>query len=135
MLANLPFHHSIHWRGIVHMLAAGAARLEDRHKPTTRQGAISCRREEAAQLDAWHDDVATLRRMRRNGLAAFHSFLDVEMHPRGVANALLRELAYVLTDLPTSLYLPPPHVLPAGMRPLGTPGAWRNLSDVQWMWK
>ena len=61
--------------------------------------------------------------------------LDVELHPRGVANGLLRELAYALTDLPTSLSLPPPHLLPAGMRPLSYPGGWRNLSGVQWMWK
>jgi hypothetical protein len=45
-----------------------------------------------------------------------------------VANALLMEMAYALTDRPTSLFLPPPHVLPTGMR------EWHNLSDKPWLW-
>ena len=42
-----------------------------------------------------------------------------------VASAFLRELAHVLTDRPPSIYLPPPHVLPAGMR------GWSNMSQYK----
>lgn len=79
-------------------------------------------------MDAWHDDASTLARLSENAIAAFTSTLDVELHPRGVADAFLRELAYVLTDLPTAIALPPPHVLPPGMRD------WPNMSAYRWMW-
>ena len=127
MLANLPFHHTLSWRALAYFLSAGGARIENRHAVSSGW-VVRCRAEEAAQLDAWHDDVRTLAAMRRNALAAFIGALDVELHPRGVANALLREIAYVLTDRPTSLHLPPPHVLPTGMR------QWANMSQVKWMW-
>ena len=127
MLSNLPFHHTLSWRGLAHFISAGGAKLENRHSAISGW-ALQCRREEAAQLDTWHADVAALHELRRNALAAFSHALDVELNPRGVADAFLRELAYVLTDLPTSLHLPPPHVLPTGMRD------WKNMSGYQWMW-
>jgi len=131
MLANLPFHHTLAWRGLAHFLSAGGARLEDRHsgKAGQAQGRThKCRVEEANQLDMWHEDGATLTALRRNALAAFDTALDVELHPRGVANAFLRELAYALTDKPTSLHLPPPHVQPEGMQ------SWSNMSNYWWLW-
>jgi hypothetical protein len=127
MLSNLPFHHTISWRRIVHFLSAGGANIQTRHTAASGWRNV-CRVEEAQLLDAWHDDVRTLATVRRNAIAAFVAALDVELHPRGVANALLMEMAYALTDRPTSLFLPPPHVLPTGMR------EWRNLSDKPWLW-
>ena len=126
MMTNLPFHHSIDWRAIAHFLAVAGSGNQDRFAPAT-DWKVACRRGEAAQLDAWHDDAPTVASMRRNGIAAFRAHLDVEGYPRGVANALLRELAYSLTDTP-SFYLPPPHLLPAGMR------EWRNMTGYQWLW-
>ena len=127
MLSNLPFHHTISWRRIVHFLSAGGANIQTRHTAASGWRNV-CRVEEAQLLDSWHDDVRTLATVRRNAIAAFVAALDVELHPRGVANALLMEMAYALTDRPTSLFLPPPHVLPTGMR------EWRNLSDKPWLW-
>ena len=127
MMSNLPFHHTISWRRIAHFISAGGANIQTRHTAASGWRNV-CRVAEAQQLDAWHDDVRTLATVRRNAIAAFVAALDVELHPRGVANALLKEMAYALTDRPTSLFLPPPHVLPTGMR------EWRNLSDKPWLW-
>ena len=130
MLANLPFHHSINWRSLAYYLSPGLANLQGRDtvlKPSP--GRMACRREEAALLDKWHNDEATLERMRRNAVEVFSAFLDVELHPRGVADAFLRELSHVLTDVPASLFLPPPNVLPMGMR------QWANMTRFQFLWK
>lgn len=127
MLTNLPFHHSINWAGISRLLAAAGASNSDRFSAISGWK-VTCRREEAALLDTWHDDVASLEPMRANAVSAFRAVLDVEGNPRGVANALLRELAYVLTDLPHTFYLPPPHLLPPNMR------TWENMTQKQWLW-
>ena len=49
-------------------------------------------------LDAAHDNATLMERVRRNGQAAFEATMNVEFNPRGVVNALLQELAYVLED-------------------------------------
>ena len=127
MLTNLPFHHTIKWAGVSRLLAAAGASLNDRFAPASGWK-MTCRIAEAAQLDGWHDDAHMLELMRSNAVSAFRASLDVEGNPRGVANALLRELAYVLTDLPHTFYLPPPHLVPSGMR------AWPNMTEKQWLW-
>jgi hypothetical protein len=129
MLSNLPFHHTLEWRAIAHFLSPAFAKLEDRHTVHTDDQVAACRRDEAALVDKWHQDEQTILRMRRAGIHAFRAHLDVELHPRGVADAFLRELAYALTDVPASLFLPPPHVLPPGMH------EWANMSRFRWLWK
>lgn len=129
MLSNLPFHHSIEWRALAHFLSPAYAKLEDREKVHTDDHVASCRRDEAALVEEWNQDESTTMRMRRAAIHAFRAHLDVELHPRGVADAFLRELAYALTDVPASLFLPPPHLLPPGMR------EWGNMSRFQWLWK
>ena len=140
LLANLPFTHSLNWRGLAYFLAAGGARIEHRRvtaatraqkqwENTSMTWMDSCRREEAALLDTWHGDTTTLALLRLNALHAFRAHLDVELNPRGVASALLRELVFVLTDEPHSVYLPPVHLLPKGMQ------QWENMSGLQWLWK
>ena len=97
-----------------------AVRRPDRLIAAKGQRAV-CRAQEAEWLAARHADQPLLTRMRRNGRAAFVAHLDVEGHPKGVAHALLKELAYILEEPnpypPTSyaytagLNLPPPHLL------------------------
>ena len=132
MMANLPFHHSLDWRALAHFLSAGLANIGEREREGVGmlgERVVSCRRQEAAQLDRWHADVLTLSQMRRNAIEAFSAHLNVEVRPRGVCDAFLRELAYILTDLPGSLFLPPPHVLPLGMK------EWENMTSFAWLWK
>lgn len=130
LLGNLPFHRSIRWRALSHFLAAGGARPDHREQPVLAGSwEDACRREEAVLLDEWYEDEDTLARLRSNGVAAFRAHLDVELNPRGVANALLRELAHAVTDVPHSIYLPPAHVLPSNMH------KWPNMSALAWLWK
>ena len=103
LLANLPFHRSLRWRSLAHFLSPGGARMENREssvKPASWQD--TCRREEAELLDRWHEDDEGIARLRSNGISAFSAHLDVEMHARGVATAMLRELPHVLSDPPSS---------------------------------
>lgn len=101
--------------------------LETRHVAATGWR-LMCRKEESRQLDQWHDDREALAKLRHSGIAAFRNTLDVTFNPQGVAEAFLRELAHVLTDLPSSLHLPPPHVLPRGL------AARANASGFAWLW-
>ena len=128
MLSNLPFHHTINWRALVHAISAGGARLGLRYEEASNWVG-TCRREEASILNGWYEDATTVAQMRRNGLEAFSTALDVELNPKGVASAMLRELAYVFTDVPASVFLPPPHMLPPGLK------QWPNMSNLQWLWK
>ena len=130
LLANLPFHRSMRWRSVAHFLAAGGARLRDReHAVTAGTWQDTCRREEARLLDEWHDDARGLERLRHNGVSAFRAYLDVEMHARGVASAMLRELPYALAEQHPSIYLPPAHVMRPWIRPDSA-----NMSQFKWLW-
>jgi len=95
LLGSNPFHHSIDWRSIGLFLAprsvnlgerdatgkATGKQIGDRHYPK------GCRAEEAAWLDAKHDNKSLIRGLREQGRDAFRAHLDVEFHPRGVAEA------------------------------------------------
>lgn len=106
LLGSNPFHHSIDWRSIGLFLAPRSVNLGERGAAGDVTGKQTggkhypkgCRAEEAAWLDAKHDNESLVRGLREQGRDAFRAHLDVEYHPRGVAEALLRELAYVLDD-------------------------------------
>ena len=110
ILGNVPFYHSIDWREIGFWYAPrGVSRGE---QPGTLRN-HGCRRDEAAWLDAQHDDVVRMERVRRNGQAAFAATMDLEFNPRGVVDALLQELPYVVIDggiqMPAQYLLRPAH--------------------------
>ena len=131
LLANLPFHRTLEWRALAFFIAAGGAKVKDRFQEVDEgTWMFSCRTEEAKLLDGWHADTSTLQQLRANGLAAFREALDIEYNPRGVATALLRELAHVLDDKPPSIYLPPPFLLRDPLMHL-----WPNMSTFSYLWK
>ena len=55
--------------------------------PSSSRNRRRCRAEEAAWLDAKHDNESLVRGLREQGRDAFRAHLDVEYHPRGVAEA------------------------------------------------
>jgi len=95
LLANVPFHHSVDWREISFWYAPRGPTREE--EPGTLRN-LRCREEEAEWIDQIHDDRALVDRVRRNGQAAFLATMDLEFNPRGVVDALLQELPYVLDD-------------------------------------
>ena len=94
-LGNLPFHHSINWQSIALFLLPRGAVLSDREQPVSSGPKVQCRVEEAEWLSARHNDTRLLSRMRRDAILAFLAHLDVWGRPTGVADALLREMAYI----------------------------------------
>ena len=123
LLANLPFQHTHDWRKLAIFIAPGMTSLRQRYE--LAQGRVlSCRREEAAWLDQQGADHPRTAQLRLNGLAAFRRYMDVEGHPRGTVTAFLRELSYILDDVPASIYLPPPHMRSSGCC---------NTTGMSWM--
>ena len=113
MLANLPFHHSIRWRALTACLSPGLANLQSRHQaaaPST--GRMACRQEEAVLLDTWHTDTKMVDRVRRNAIEAFSTYLDLELHPRGVARYRHRHSHSSTAPPAPELSLPPPNTAP-----------------------
>lgn len=94
-LGNLPFHHSISWQSIAFFLLPRSVVLSDREQPVSSGPKVQCRVEEAAWLSARHNDTRLLSRMRRDAVLAFLAHLDVWGRPTGVADAVLREMAYI----------------------------------------
>ena len=101
LLSNLPFYHSIDWRQLGIYLSPRAATRDE--KPGASFRSRTCRVEEAHWL---FEQLASqpLGQLRHNAQAAFAATMDVEYNPRGVADALLQELPYVLDD--TGILLP-----------------------------
>ena len=94
VLGNLPFHHTLDWRALALFLLPRRLRQTDRERPAW--GArLRCREDEAAWLAAHHSNASLMRTMRSAARAAFIAHLDVQYHPSGVVEALLRELTFV----------------------------------------
>ena len=96
LLGSNPFQHSLNWPALALFLAPRRVRASEREDDGMH--VKDCRSQEAAWLDARHDDAQMLAMYRRRAAEAFHAHLDVEFRPHGVVHALLREMSYVLDD-------------------------------------
>jgi hypothetical protein len=98
-LGNLPFHHTINWQSIAFFLLPRSSTLGDRDQPI-RGPKVQCRIGEAAWLSARYNNTRLISRMRRDAVRAFKAHMDVWGNPAGVADAVLREMAYILDEPP-----------------------------------
>ena len=98
-LGNLPFHHTISWQSIAFFLLPRSSTLADRDQPVAGPK-VQCRVGEAAWLSARYNNTRLISRMRRDAVRAFEAHMDVWGRPAGVADAVLREMAYILDEPP-----------------------------------
>ena len=126
VLGNLPFHHTINWQAISLFLVPRSTRSSDREIKATGARAV-CRVEEAEWINSFYDNHRAIASMRREAIEAFHAHMNVWLRPSGVADALLREAAFILDELPhrsllskgriapsdymLNQHYPPPHLL------------------------
>ena len=99
-LGNLPFHHTISWQSIAFFLLPRSSTLADRDQPVRAGPKVQCRVGEAAWLSAKYNNTRLISRMRHDAVRAFKAHMDAWGRPAGVADAVLREMAYILDEPP-----------------------------------